>query len=308
VTRPVGHDPNPLATLPGDDQALEAGRSDNITTATAASRGLEAAMNNPHAVLTGQPVTVAESADGFAQWRGVANPYGRGIRAYEPNTQLLDDYTTAYNNVQQSKQEDAAAAELAKASTITVPGQDGASWSGGFAGGGNITADGKVATMVQAALNLAARRVPYVWGGTGANGVDCSGLIMYAAQAAGIQGVKRWRAVDYGKMGSAVALDQARPGDVIFYDEGGGNGHVGIYLGNGKMVAAPQTGDVVKVQDVYGTPTSVRRIFNDQSFGTVATPTGAASFNYNNSYYNPAGVVTSSNTIRRTGSGSTRAI
>ena len=85
--------------------------------------------------------------------------------------------------------------------------------------------------------------VPYQWGGASpAGGFDCSGLVMYVFAQLGVQ-LPHYAAAQYG-FGSAVARDQLQPGDLVFFD---GLSHVGIYIGNGQMVHAPQTGDVVKI-------------------------------------------------------------
>jgi cell wall-associated NlpC family hydrolase len=85
--------------------------------------------------------------------------------------------------------------------------------------------------------------IPYQWAGASpGTGFDCSGLVMYVFAQLGVQ-LPHFAAGQYG-YGSAVSRDQLQPGDLVFFD---GLSHVGIYIGNGQMVHAPQTGDVVKI-------------------------------------------------------------
>ena len=84
--------------------------------------------------------------------------------------------------------------------------------------------------------------VPYVWGGATPAGFDCSGLVMYVYAQLGIS-LPHYAAAQYG-LGTPVSRDQLQPGDLVFFD---GLNHVGIYIGGGEMVHAPQTGDVVKI-------------------------------------------------------------
>ena len=114
--------------------------------------------------------------------------------------------------------------------------------------------------------------IPYVWGGTDpAKGLDCSGLVqrVYADLGIDLPRVSQ----DQAHVGQAVpGLAQARPGDLLCF--GTPADHIGIYIGDHKMIVAPKTGDVVKVQDVYRTPSTIRRVLPDSAPVTSAAVAG----------------------------------
>jgi len=93
---------------------------------------------------------------------------------------------------------------------------------------------------------------PYVWGGNSlTSGVDCSGLVQQVFKHFGI-GLPR---VTYDQIGegTAVSAKGLRPGDLVFFDTDrnvGGPDHVGIYLGDGKMIHNPRPGKAVEVVDM----------------------------------------------------------
>jgi len=83
---------------------------------------------------------------------------------------------------------------------------------------------------------------PYVWGGTTTRGFDCSGLVRWAYRAGA--GVLLGRTTyDQARQGLHVRLRNVRRGDVLFVN---GMEHEGLYIGNGVVVHAPHTGDVVR--------------------------------------------------------------
>ncbi|UOE22056.1 C40 family peptidase [Thermobifida halotolerans] len=95
--------------------------------------------------------------------------------------------------------------------------------------------------------------VPYVWGGTTpGEGFDCSGLVQWAFRQAGVEIPRVTH--DQWWAGEHVDYADARRGDLIFWrsDPTAPDyiSHVAIYLGDGRMLEAPRTGDVVKVTDV----------------------------------------------------------
>jgi hypothetical protein len=122
---------------------------------------------------------------------------------------------------------------------------------------------------------------PYVWGGSAPGGFDCSGLIYWAAKMAGIRGVPRTSQEQYN-YGRPVAVNHLRPGDLVFTEPGPtGPGHVGIYLGNGRVESAPHTGAVVHITSLtgFGTLVGARRILAHPGgqvvqAGHYATPKG----------------------------------
>jgi len=97
---------------------------------------------------------------------------------------------------------------------------------------------------------------PYQYAAAGPDAYDCSGLTMAAYAAAGIS-LPHYSGAQYSSL-PHVRLDAMLPGDLVFWGAGG-SAHVGIYVGNGLMIHAPHTGDVVKIAAVYGSPVGAAR-------------------------------------------------
>lgn len=90
---------------------------------------------------------------------------------------------------------------------------------------------------------------PYVWGATGPDSFDCSGLVQWAYAQAGVS-IPR-TTYDQAVGGAPVSRDELQPGDVVLYY---GGEHVGIYVGGGDVVHAPTSGESVKRAPVDSMP------------------------------------------------------
>lgn len=91
---------------------------------------------------------------------------------------------------------------------------------------------------------------PYVYGATGPNAFDCSGLTQYVFRSVGV-GLSRTTQQQV-RQGVAVSRDQLQKGDLVFTEGSATNPtHVGIYIGNGQMIHAPRPGSSVKVAPMY---------------------------------------------------------
>ena len=108
--------------------------------------------------------------------------------------------------------------------------------------------------VARAAIQFALAEVgkPYVWGATGPNTYDCSGLILRAFEAAGVDLPRVSR--DQFRAGGHVPAEQAQPGDLLFYatdrNDPATIHHVMLYMGEGQMVEAPYSGESVRVRPV----------------------------------------------------------
>jgi cell wall-associated NlpC family hydrolase len=107
-----------------------------------------------------------------------------------------------------------------------------------------------------AAIAVRAVGVPYRWGGASpAGGFDCSGLVYWAYGRLGIElPHSSYALYDQGRR---VARSRMKAGDLLFFS---GLGHVGIYIGRGRMVHAPHSGTRVQVVRLGGSPYGARLV------------------------------------------------
>ena len=167
-------------------------------------------------------------------------------------TQYQDLLTKQQNELAaaQEKQEEISSTQSSLdsfLSSIIISNPSGGSNS---SGGSSVTPPQNVpttnkygATVVAAAYSKLG--CPYVWGESGPDTFDCSGLVMWCYAQAGVyldhySGSQK-------ESGAVIPVSQAQPGDILWK-----SGHVGIYIGNGQYIHAPQTGDVVKIASNVG--------------------------------------------------------
>ncbi|MFC4602224.1 C40 family peptidase [Rhodococcus kronopolitis] len=129
---------------------------------------------------------------------------------------------------------------------IEIPGQLPAAPQAPSVGPGPIASSHGTQALRAAESKLGS---PYVWGATGPNSFDCSGLIQWAYKQAGVS-VPR-TTYDQANSGAPVSRGDLQPGDVVLFN---GAEHVGIYQGNGRVVHAPTEGQPVKSTPVDAMP------------------------------------------------------
>ncbi|NHC47100.1 NlpC/P60 family protein [Motilibacter aurantiacus] len=179
-------------------------------------------------------------------------------------------YTTSTNGSAVTRSSFATAL----ADTVSSTGSSAASSTAGT-GGAEAAAGSSTGHSGADAVELSKKYlgIPYVWGGTDpSKGLDCSGLtgLVYRQLGVDLPRVSR----DQAKVGEKIAsLSQAKPGDLLFFNSP--VSHVGIYAGGGKMVHAPRTGTKVRVEDVYETPTVIRRVLPENASAAPAPPAQA---------------------------------
>ena len=167
------------------------------------------------------------------------------IADYDEQIQASAEAATQESIAREADNTDTASEESSGGTT------DGGSSSGGSGSTSNSGYTGSSSgntSVAQTIVNAAYSQlgVPYVYGGTTAGvGFDCSGLVQYCHAVSGISLPRTSQA----QGGCGIAVSDPQPGDLVCYGS-----HIGIYIGNGQMIHAPHTGDVVKIASVYGSP------------------------------------------------------
>ena len=205
-------------------------------------------------VAEGDPATLLGSMAAFDQ---IAQNRAAKLRAFEAATEELRDRHDAAQQVLAEAQQarDKVRGEKAKVDKLVAEQTKLLRRLGAFRTGDpnskGVVYTGPASGNAGQALRFAFSQIgkPYQYGGTGPGSFDCSGLTQAAWRSAGVKLPRTtWTQWSWGA-GRRVPLDDLEPGDLLFSK---GLGHMGMYVGNGKMLHAPQTGDIVKVSDLDG--------------------------------------------------------
>ncbi|MFF9631187.1 C40 family peptidase [Streptomyces fradiae] len=210
--------------------------------------------------LRGQRVAIdrlrAEAGDRFRELRGHEAELRRQKAAVQDRLAAAEKLLARLTAAERAAYE---AATRARETGTAGSGPGGGAGAGadraGRTGGGARTAPAGVG----APTSRAARAVsyaygaigkPYVWGATGPSGYDCSGLAQAAWRAAGVSLPR----TTYSQInaGQRISRAQLAPGDLVFFYPG--VSHVGIYVGDGRMIHAPRTGSTVRLASVDDMP------------------------------------------------------
>lgn len=162
-----------------------------------------------------------------------------------PNQWIMAQYTTPAGNTVTKKATTQATATAAKPKKAKK----------------SVQATGDASAIVTLAEAQLGKN--YVWGGTGANGFDCSGLTSYVySKAAGVN-IGR-TTYDQVKQGASVSMKNLQPGDLLFWGSASAPYHVGIYVGNNQYIHAATPGQGVIKQSLssYFYPSAAKRILN----------------------------------------------
>lgn len=215
-------------------------------------------------ITNGNPSQVLDEASMIVEIAGQRNDEAQAFlddaqqltsaQQEQKRTQQGIAQVTAQRLKEKNEAQQALANEKAQLDTLTQAEQQkvesetlggGSTSSSGSSGSTTVTAvtgTGDAAKAVAFDLEMAQDACPYVYGATGpcSAGFDCSGLQQAAWAAAGVSiprdTYQQWAALPH------VSMSDLQPGDLIYYD---GEGHVAMYVGNGMIVDAPQTGQDV---------------------------------------------------------------
>lgn len=217
------------------------------------------ALHQAQAALSAQEsqlqTTESQASDAAAQVAG-SRQQAQAIESAQQSAlaQATGQVATLVAQKQQAEQAAAAAAYQARLAAEEAAAAAAAAAHGGSGDSGNVAVSPGAGGAVQAAESQLG--VPYQWGaespkGSTAPGFDCSGLTQWSWRQAGVQ-LPRTAQEQYDAI-PHVSMSDLQPGDLVFWDDGTSSvQHVGMYVGNGDVIDAPQTGQDVQIQPIWG--------------------------------------------------------
>jgi cell wall-associated NlpC family hydrolase len=187
-----------------------------------------------------------------AKTNDLNNRKSQAAAAVTEQKRLLDQAKGELATLVQEAQARKAAAEAAAAEARSRAASVRSSSSSG--GGGSFGPPPSVRGSAGDAISFAQAQLgkPYEWGAAGPDSYDCSGLTMMAWRAAGVR-LDHYTGSQYAQT-THIPLSEIQPGDLIFYN---GMEHVALYVGGGRIIHAPHSGDVVKYDSLYYWNTSM---------------------------------------------------
>lgn len=250
---------------------LRAMFSDGTATATATSQGSQntAAFNDS----LNRALATVNDAPASVERPFVWDPlsHGGNVQAKDGAAAVLLKAAT-----DTASREALAARAGAGPAPTSLSGVSGSGATSGVAGTSGVSADGIGGTEADKVLQTAYKYlgVPYKWGGTDPNvGLDCSGFVQLVYKQHGVTLPRVSQ--DQMHAGRKVdGIENARPGDLVTF--GNPATHIGIYVGDGKMIHAPRTGDVVKVSPLHKNLSAIRRVLPDDAWTPAITRGGGA--------------------------------
>jgi cell wall-associated NlpC family hydrolase len=236
-------------TRPSLAQEYRSVAAGNLQTAIDALHRAQAALSSQQSALQ----TSQAQAQAAAQQAAAARQAALATQQQQENTlnqvkgqiaTLVEQQREAELRAQQLAFEQRLAAQAAAAKAAAGGGR-----SDGAAAAANVPVSPGAAGAVQAAQSQLG--VPYVWGGESPGvGFDCSGLTQWSWGRAGVS-IPRTAQEQYDAI-VHVSLSALEPGDLLFWNDGTSSvQHVAMYVGNGEVIQAPQTGEVVSYSPIW---------------------------------------------------------
>ena len=222
---------NNVANLLFESDSIEDffSRLSSIQDITSYEKDLISDLNEQKAELDQQKVTLKNARESLKSQKGSQESLKANLNKLKEQQQkeIKENQAEAKKVSEAQKKIDAALDALIS----NAPSGGGGSYVPGNSETGNAIA--------QKALSQLGKR--YWWGAEGPNYYDCSGLVYWAHNQAGVK-IGRTTAAGYSQSGKSVTRSQLQPGDVITFSYGSGVAHIGIYIGGGSFVHASGKG------------------------------------------------------------------